>query len=124
VKWNQRFGNGVAEEGAIMKVFASIRNRPIWIIGFPDSGWRRGDPSEAGAREHYFGFDITDDGSGSILLVCFSADGRYWADTWHESLDEACRSAEEQFALRRSEWANGQDFEPLDGEQSQSVPDA
>ena len=51
-----------------------------------------------------FGFDITDDGAGNFLFVCFSADKVYGADTWHETLDDAYASAEEQFGVRRNEW--------------------
>jgi hypothetical protein len=54
-----------------------------------------------------FGFDITEDGAGHFLLVCFSADGRYGADTWHPTLEGAYGAAENQFGVRRDEWGPG-----------------
>jgi hypothetical protein len=51
-----------------------------------------------------FGFDITDDGAGHFLLVCFSSDDVYAADSWHATLAEAYASAEEQFDIQRAEW--------------------
>jgi hypothetical protein len=36
--------------------------------------------------------------------VCFSNDGVYAADTWHQSLAEVYSSAEAQFGVNRSEW--------------------
>jgi hypothetical protein len=87
-----------------MNVFASIRNRPTSISGGPER-WRGADPSEPGARIVSFDLDITDDGAGHYLLVCFSSDGDYGADTWHATLAEAYRSAEQQFGVRRDEWS-------------------
>jgi hypothetical protein len=87
-----------------VQVFASIRNRPTWITGWPHSGWRGADPAEPGARQLTFAFDITDDGAGGYLLLYFSTDQVYAADTWHPALDEAYRTAEEQFGVKRSEW--------------------
>jgi hypothetical protein len=84
--------------------FASIRDRPTWITGWPNSGWRGADASDPTARLMPFGFDITDDGAGHFLLVYYSTDRAYEADTWHETLSDACASAEERFGVRREEW--------------------
>jgi hypothetical protein len=100
-----------AEGLRTVKVFASIRGRPTWITGWPHSGWRGADPNEEGAKQLAFGFDVTDDGSGNFLLVYYSADGAYEADTWHESQAEAYSSAEARFGVRRSEWGPPQDAE-------------
>jgi hypothetical protein len=51
-----------------------------------------------------FGFDITEDGAGHYVLVCFSTDGAYGADTWHETRSDAYESAGQQFGIRREEW--------------------
>jgi hypothetical protein len=91
-----------------MQVFASIRDRPTWIIGLPHTGWRGATPTEPGAKSMLFGFDITDDGAGNYLLVCFSADGVYGADSWYETFAEAFASATEQFGVRRAEWGPAQ----------------
>jgi hypothetical protein len=56
-----------------------------------------------------FGFDITDDGAGHYLLVYYSMDGAYEADTWHETLSDAYTSAEQRFGVRRDEWRPAQD---------------
>jgi hypothetical protein len=99
-----RYTDGMHEKRGKFQVFASIRDRPTWITGWPHSWWGSAEPSEPGARQLPFGFDITNDGAGSYLLVCFSADGAYAADTWHESLDDAYSAAEAIFGVRRSEW--------------------
>ena len=87
-----------------MRTFASIRDRPTGITGLPDSGWRSADSGDATAKIVPFGFDITDDGAGHYLLVCFSADGTYGAATWHETLPDAIESAKIQFGIRWQEW--------------------
>jgi hypothetical protein len=84
--------------------YASIRNRPTWIQGWPHSGWSGAASSDHGAKLLLFGFDITDDGAGNYLLVCYSADGVYGADTWHPTLEEAYVSASEEFGVQRDEW--------------------
>lgn len=86
-----------------MRTFASIRNRPTWIIGWPNC-WRGADASVPSAKLLSFGFDITDDGAGHYLLVCFSTDGAYGADTWHDTLSDAHESAEQQFRIRDEDW--------------------
>lgn len=87
-----------------MRTFASIRNRSTRITGWPNSGWRGADASDPSAKLLPFGFDITDDGAGHYLLVYYSMDRAYEADTWHETLSDAYASAEEQFGVRREEW--------------------
>lgn len=87
-----------------MRVFASIRNRPTWIQGWPHSGWRGADASDPSAKQLPFGFDITDYGDGQYLFVFYSMDRAYQADSWHKSLSDAYASAEECFGIRRDEW--------------------
>jgi hypothetical protein len=99
----------VAAGEIVMRTFASIRDRPTWISGWPNSGWRGADAADASAKLLPFGFDITEDGAGHYLLVCFSTDGAYGADTWHETLIDAHESAERQFGIRSEEWGPGRD---------------
>ena len=91
-----------------MRPVASVRNRPTWIVGRP-TAWRGADAPGEGASPVPFGFDITEDGAGYYLLVCFSADGQYGADTWHPTLADAYESAEQQFGIRPDEWGPGLD---------------
>jgi hypothetical protein len=86
-----------------MQTYTSIRDRPTWVTGDPN-GWRGADSSDPTATLRAFGFDIADDGAGNYLLVCFSVDGSYGADTWHETMADAIRSAEQQFGIRADEW--------------------
>ena len=86
-----------------MLTFASIRDRPTWISGSPDR-WQGADASAPSAKLLSFGFDITDDGAGHYVLVCFSSDAAYGADTWHETLSDAYESATRQFGIQREEW--------------------
>jgi hypothetical protein len=87
-----------------MRTFASIRDRPTWVTGPPHGGWRGADASGPSAGLPAFGFDISDDGAGGYLLVCYSTGRVYAADTWHETPGQAYGSAEAQFGLRRGEW--------------------
>jgi hypothetical protein len=85
--------------------FASIPSRRITIAGHPDSGWSSADEGTPGSFDIEFRFDVTDDGGGNFLLVYSSLDGRYAADSWHASLDEALGAAEDQFGIERGEWS-------------------
>ena len=89
-----------------MKTFAHIPSRLVTIAGHPNSGWSSADEGTPGSFELEFSFQVTDDGGGNYLLVYASLDGRYAADTWHETLDSALAEAEEQFSIERSEWSN------------------
>jgi hypothetical protein len=89
-----------------MQTFARIQSRIVVIAGHPDSGWSSADEGTPGSFELEFAFRITDDGGANFLLVYSSADGRYAADTWHETLEDAYASAADQFGIDRSEWAN------------------
>jgi hypothetical protein len=44
------------------------------------------------------------DGISNFLLVCFTADGVYGADSWHQSLADASALAETPFGVQLSEW--------------------
>ena len=52
---------------------------------------------------------VTDDGAGCYILVCYSMDRAYEADTWHETLEDAYATAEEGFGIRREAWGPAQD---------------
>jgi len=52
-----------------------------------------------------FEFSITDDGAGQFLLTCRSEDGSLYCDTWHETLEDAYASAEEEFGVSKKEWS-------------------
>ncbi|MGM9485888.1 hypothetical protein [Ideonella sp. YS5] len=84
-----------------MKSYATIARRVVRILGHPNSGWSPADLDDDNALELEFQFEITDDGNKNFLLVYRSLDGRYAADSWHETL-ETC--AEESFGITQSEW--------------------
>ena len=89
-----------------MQTFARIPSRTVVIAGHPDSGWSSADEGTPGSFELEFAFEITDDGGGNYLLQYSSLDGRYAADAWHETLDDAYASAAEQFGIDLDEWSN------------------
>jgi hypothetical protein len=92
-----------------MRTFASIHNRPTWITGWPNC-WRAADASDPSAKLLSFGFDVTDDGARRYdVLVCFSTDGDYGTDTWHDTLSDAYESAEQRFGIRGEEWGPARD---------------
>ncbi len=86
-----------------MRIPASIRHRPTWIIGWPQSGRRGAAASDPGAKLLPFRFEVRDDGAGGYLLIFKSTDGAYAADTWHETMEDAFASAEDVFGVRRDE---------------------
>lgn len=87
-----------------MKTYAHIASRSVRISGHPHSGWRAADPNEQDAKLVNFRFSISDDGSGNFLLAYSSLDNAFAADSWHETIDEAYRLAEEMFDIKRSDW--------------------
>ncbi len=87
-----------------MPVFAHIPSRTVLIAGHPNSGWSSADEGTPGSFETDFSFVIKDDGRHNHLLVYASLDGRFSGDSWHETLDEAYASAEQQFGIDRGEW--------------------
>ena len=87
-----------------MTVFASIARRPVRIAGEPNSGWSPADPDDLNAREVEFSFSITTDGNANWLLLYASSDGRYAADMWHETVEEAMAAAEASFGVQPGEW--------------------
>ena len=87
-----------------MQTFAHIPSRTVLIAGHPDSGWSSADDGTPGSFETDFSFEIRDDGRHNYLLVYSSLDGGFAGDSWHETLDEAYASAEQQFGIARDEW--------------------
>jgi hypothetical protein len=92
-----------------MRTFASIHNRSTWITGPPGGPWGGSDSSNPSAKLLPFGFDITEDGAGYYILVCYSMDGVYGGDTWHETISDAYSTAEDAYGIRREEWGPPQD---------------
>lgn len=87
-----------------MQTFAHIPTRTILIAGHPNSGWSGCDEGTPGSFELEFAFRITSDGAKGYLLVYSSLDGRFAADTWHQSIEEAYVAANEQFGIEQAEW--------------------
>jgi len=87
-----------------MKSYAVIGRRVVRILGHPNSGWSPADLDDDNALELEFRFEITDDGNKNFLLVYQSLDGRYAADSWHETAEDALASAEESYGIAQSEW--------------------
>ena len=96
----------IASVRHVMRIYASIRSRPVRVVGFAHSGWRVADDDDKSARELPFDFRITDDGAGEFLLDYRSTDGSLSADTSHRTLDAAFSSAERQFGILREEWTD------------------
>lgn len=88
-----------------MKSYAIIASRVVRILGHPNSGWSAADLDDDNALELAFRFEITDDGNQGFLLAYQSLDGRYAADSWHATLDEALALVEASFGITPAEWA-------------------
>jgi len=84
--------------------YFSIQAKLIRVIGDQHSGWRTTTHSDSSTRELPFEFSITDDGAGQFLLLCRSADGLLYGDTWHETLEKVFEAATQEFGISREEW--------------------
>jgi hypothetical protein len=74
-------------------------------VGEPHSGWGGADPEDPSAIEVEFSFAVTTDGNQNYLLVYHSTDGKYAADSWHETVEEALECAQESFGIVANEWS-------------------
>ena len=88
-----------------MPTYASIPSRVLLIAVHPGGAWSSADDGTPGSFEIEFRFDITDDGGGNYLLVYSSLDGRFAADTWHETLAGAYECAASEFGIDAGEWS-------------------
>jgi hypothetical protein len=88
----------------MMKTYATVARRVVRILEHPNSGWSPADPDDDNALDIEFRFEVTDDGRKNFLLVYQSLDGRYAADSWHETVDEAFACAEDAYGIALSEW--------------------
>lgn len=88
-----------------MSPITSIPKCIVRISGEPNSGWSGADLDDLNAVEMEFNFAITSDGNKNFLLVYHSADGRYAADSWHETVEEALDCAKASFGIEPSEWS-------------------
>ncbi|MGQ3054139.1 MAG: hypothetical protein ACT6S0_20355 [Roseateles sp.] len=87
-----------------MQTYATIERRVVRILGHPNSGWSPADPDDDNALEIEFRFAVTGDGNKGFLLVYQSSDGRYAADSWHATMEEAFDVAQASYGITRSEW--------------------
>ncbi len=90
--------------GVTMKIYAKIPSKEICVTGFQQSGWRVTGESDAERKILPFGFEITDDGNESYLLIYSSHDKAFYGDTWHETLEDAMGAADEKFGIAQPEW--------------------
>ena len=82
-------------------VHAVVALHAMPIAGSRKSGWWVEDRPDAEVLP--FHFSIQDDGAGHCLLVYASLDGRFAADSWHATLEDAYETAEE-LGIARSAW--------------------
>ncbi len=92
-------------EGAI-RVIQSIRNRSLTLGGEEHSGWLPANvthPQPTPIRQVLMKFEIQFDGAGYLLCV-ETDDQSIKGDTWHQSLEQAEKQAQEWFGVARHEW--------------------
>jgi hypothetical protein len=89
-----------------MKTVKSIKNRPVTIGGEEHSGWLpagAATPLPTPIRHLLLNFEVQFDGAG--YLLCYeSTDGTVSGDTWHHTLDEAEKAANDWFNIADTEW--------------------
>jgi hypothetical protein len=85
-----------------MKLF-SVSNFPVSIEGEQTSGWSASDSNAS--RKILFNFEVEElENDGGFLLLCSSADKKIYADTWHETIEEAFEVAESEYKISRELW--------------------
>jgi hypothetical protein len=84
--------------------YATVPSHTLAVVGHPNNGWSVVERQACNGQELEFTFAIQDDGADNFLLVYSSLDGRFAADTWHETLEEVYECAESEFGVKRSEW--------------------
>jgi len=87
-----------------MRPLRTVLSRVVAIAGDPTRGWGPADPDDLSATEVPFNFVITSDGNANFLLLYGSTDGKYAADTWHETIEEAVTCAQQTFGVEPGEW--------------------
>jgi hypothetical protein len=87
-----------------MTTFAFIQSHKLRVKGHQTSCWTVAEASDVNGRILPFEFSITDDGSGNFLLVYRSTDGSLYADTWHQTTEDAISFACEEFGISREDW--------------------
>jgi hypothetical protein len=91
-----------------MTTFAEIPSVKIRVVGDMHTGWGPADAAEFPQdqiRELEFKLAITDDGARSYLLLVESFDGSCYADTWHQTFEEAMQVARESFGVAEDTWS-------------------
>lgn len=85
-----------------MKLFA-VKNYLLSIEGNQTEGWSPSDSKNS--RQALFNFKIEElENGGGFLLLAFSNDNDIYADTWHETIQEAIEVAIEEFGISTDLW--------------------
>jgi hypothetical protein len=92
-----------------LSTYATVLSHALTVEGHPHSGWTCAAPLTADSQQLEFTFSVQDDGGGNFLLVYSSLDGRFAADTWHETLADAFACAESEFGVKSTEWVTVSD---------------
>lgn len=91
---------------AMLDVVKRVSGLPFQFGGEEHSGWLppgAAIPLPTPIRNVLLDVEIQFDGHG--YLLCYSAqDGSTSSDTWHQSLSDAERAAEEQFGIKPTQW--------------------
>lgn len=83
-----------------------VNDFPVTVIGNQNSGWGVANETEAqsqAAQTLLFDFEIEDSGGGFVLAY-HSKSQELYADTWHESEEEAIKAANEEFGIPVDDW--------------------
>ena len=94
----------------MLTVVKRISGYKLRVGGTQHSGWLPAGasrPLPTPVREVTFNFEIQFDGYG-YLLCCVSKEGDLYADTWHETLEDAEEAAAEQFGVTPEQWQDDQ----------------
>jgi hypothetical protein len=87
-------------------IVASMPSLKVRIGGDAHEGWLQSsaiEPQPLALRAVDLRIEVQFDGSG-YLLSYESVDGALSGDTWHATLEEAKRSAKEEFGVKAHDW--------------------
>ena len=86
----------------MQRVIKRCQLRNVPVSGSQATGWRVGSGTGSAGTSDFI-IEITDDGSGYLLLVS-NLDRSLYFDEWYETADAATAAANLQFGLTPASW--------------------
>jgi len=90
-----------------LRAVLQILGKVVDVGGESANGWipsNAATPPPTPTLQRVVDIRVLDEGEGGFILQWESSTPGFSNDTWHATIEEALRSAEERFGVDRSEW--------------------